>query len=98
MICARRTYERAGGAAALGGALEALLRTCPANDLLTLAEPEARLLDPECLPEVYELRVEILDLGLSGEVEPVRKTMPELLPLRRELFDLGMDLCGSHAV
>jgi len=78
--------------AALRGALETLFRTCPANDLFALAELQACLLDPEGLPEVYEPCVEILDLGLDGQVEPVGKTMPELLPLFRELFDLGMDL------
>ena len=50
----------------LRGALEALLRTCSANDLLALAEPEACLLDPEGLPEVDELRVELLDFRLSA--------------------------------
>ena len=84
--------------AALGGALEALLSTCSANDLLALAEPHARLLDPECLPEVCELGVELLDLGLRGKVEPVRKTVPELLPLLREVLDLGMNLWNRHVV
>jgi hypothetical protein len=93
MICPRRTFQRPRCFdAALGGALEALLGASPADDLLPFAEPQARFLDPECLPEVREPGVELLDLGLRGQVEPPREAVPELLPLFRELLDLDMDL------
>jgi hypothetical protein len=87
-----------GCEAALGGPLETLFRACPAHDLVALAEPEAGFLEAECLPELSEPGVDALDLGLSGMVEPVCKTVPELLPLLRESFDLGMDLCDGHVV
>jgi hypothetical protein len=96
MISGRRTSEVVRPAA-LGGALEALLCASPANDLVSLTEPQARLLEPERVPEVYQPCVEVLDLGLHSEIEPVGETMPELLPLFREEFDLGMDVRDGHA-
>jgi hypothetical protein len=84
--------------AALGGALESFFGAGPADDVVALAEAEARLLEPECLPELREPGVDVLHLGLGGEVEPVSEAMPELLPLLREVFDLGVDLCDGHVV
>jgi hypothetical protein len=84
--------------AALGGALETLFGASPANDVVTLPEAEARLFEPEGLPELREPGVDVLHLGLGGDVEPIREAMPELLPLLREVFDLGVDLCDGHVV
>jgi hypothetical protein len=65
----------------LSGALEALFGARPANDLLALSEAEPRLLVPERLPEIFELRVEILDLGRDRRVETLGEAVPELLAL-----------------
>ena len=86
MICAARPFS----CLALRGALEALFRAGTANDLLALAEAEAGLLRPKCLPQLLQTRVEILDLPLYGRVETLGQTLPELLALLRESFDLGM--------
>jgi len=61
MICAPRTFSCSR---ALRGALEALFGACPANDLLALSEAETSLLHAQCLPQLLEARVEILDLVL----------------------------------
>lgn len=84
--------------AALGGALETLFGASPAHDVVTLAKAKACLLEPQGLPELGEPGVHVLDLGLGGEVEPIREAVPKLLPLLRERFDLGMNFCDGHVV
>ncbi len=82
----------------LRGALEALFRARAANDVLSLAETQACLLASKNLPELGEPGIDVLELGLSTVIEPIREAMPELLPLLRECFDLSVDLCDGHVV
>ena len=63
-----------------------------------LSEAESCLLVAQRLPQVFESRVDLLDLGRDIGVKPVRETMPEILALLRELLDLGMDLVRCHVV
>ena len=90
--------RQAGQPQSLGGALEALFGSGPADDLLTLAEAKPRLLVPERLPELVELCVEILDLGRDRRVETLGEAVPEILALLRELLDLGVNIFGGHVV
>ena len=89
---------QAAGRRFLGGALETLFGSGPADDLLTLAEAKPRLLVPQRLPKLHELCVEILDLGRDRRVKPLGKALPELLALLRELVDLGVNLRCGHVV
>jgi hypothetical protein len=82
--------------ALLRGALEALFRAGAAHDLLPLAEAEAGLLHAECLPELLEAIVELLDLVLHRVVEPLRKEVPQILALFREPLDLDVYLIRCH--
>jgi len=69
-----------------------------ADDLLALAEAEARLLLAERLPQLLQVCVQLLDLALDTGVESLGEALPQLLALLRDALDLCMDLVRCHAI
>ena len=81
-----------------GGALEALFGARAADDVLTLAEAQAGFLDTKRLPQLLQTLVELLDLGLYAQVEPLGQALPQFLAHLGEALDLDVDLFWCHVV
>ena len=93
MICAWRLFSCSGWS---GSALEPLFGACPANDLVALAEPQTRLLEPERMPELLESLVDLLDLRLHSRIQAEGKPVPELLAILGQALDFRVDLVRGH--
>src|SRR6185503_18640705 len=84
--------------AALRGPLQALFCPCPADDVVPLAEPDARPLSTVRHPQFLELRVECLDLLDHCRITALGKRIPQGHASLAQLFDLIVDpRNGVHA-
>src|SRR5207342_3503700 len=88
--CSLQGTPVSGSPCQLCGALEPLFGPGSPDDLVTLAESDARTLRSDLRPELVELCVERLDLLDHRRIASLRKRVPESHPSLAQLLDLGV--------